>query len=98
MGVQFGLVVPKRHARRSVTRNLLRRQCREAARRHVASMAPGLWVLRLRAPIVRSDYPSAASDALRGATCAELEGLFAGLAARGARSAAVSSATAAAGS
>lgn len=81
-GIRLGLVVPKRHAKRSVTRNLLRRQMRHVAERHRASLVPGLWVLRLRAPFPRSDFPSAASEALRDASRTELEVLFAGLASR----------------
>jgi ribonuclease P protein component len=72
----LGLVVPKRHARRAVTRNLLKRQIREAVGRHVASLANGLWVVRLRAPFDSRQFRSAASDALRVAARAELEGML----------------------
>ena len=46
----LGLVIPKRHARRSVTRSLLKRQIRAAAARRGPNSAQGLWVVRLRAP------------------------------------------------
>jgi ribonuclease P protein component len=72
----LGFVVPKRHARRSVTRNLLRRQLREAFGAHVARLPPGLWVLRLRGAFDLRLYPSAASDALRRAARSELEAIF----------------------
>jgi len=75
-GCWLGTVVPKRHARRSVTRSLLKRQIRAAfdvAAR--ADLAPGLWVVRLRAPFDRKQFPSAASDALRAAARAELDQL-----------------------
>jgi ribonuclease P protein component len=39
--------VPKRQARRAVTRNLLKRQMRECFHRHAATLPKGLWLLRL---------------------------------------------------
>jgi len=70
----LGLVVPKRHARRSVTRQLIRRQMRAAVARR--PLAPGHWLLRLRGGFDVRRYPSAASDALRLAVRSELEQLF----------------------
>lgn len=75
-GHWLGVVVPKRHARRSVTRSLLKRQIRAAAARHVEALPPGLWVVRLRAPFDRAVYPSAASSALQRAARGELETVF----------------------
>jgi ribonuclease P protein component len=72
----LGLVVPKRHARRAVTRSLLKRQIRAVARSAGADLADGLWVVRLRAPFDRAHFTSAASDALRRAARVELETLF----------------------
>ncbi len=69
----LGAVLPKRLARRSVTRNLLRRQIRAAVQRHAAALPGGLWVVRLRAGFPRQDFPSAASDALRSAARLELD-------------------------
>jgi ribonuclease P protein component len=74
----LGLVVPKRHARRSVTRNLFKRQIRAAVGRHASAMANGLWVVRLRAPFDKAAFTSAASTALRRAAHNELDGLLAG--------------------
>ena len=74
--VWLGAVVPKRHARRSVTRTLLKRQIRAVVTDRVSGLAGGLWVVRLRAPFDKTRYPSAASDALRAVARAELEGLF----------------------
>ena len=71
----LGMVVPKRHAKRSVTRTLLKRQIRAAVGLSATpprGLSPGLWVVRLRAPIDRKLYPSAASDALRLAVRQEL--------------------------
>jgi ribonuclease P protein component len=73
---RLGVVVPKRHARRSVTRSLLKRQIYAAGARHVASLPLGLWIVRLRAPFDRVAFPSAASQALRVTARDELEALF----------------------
>ena len=72
----LGAVVPKRHARRSVTRTLLKRQIRAVVTGHAASLAAGLWIVRLRAPFERATFVSAASDALKHAARAELERLL----------------------
>lgn len=74
-GCWVGMVVPKRHAKRSVTRALLKRQIR-AAFAERPGMPPGLWVVRLRSPFDRQKFPSAASDALRQAARAELAQLL----------------------
>ena len=76
-GWWLGLVIPKRHARRAVTRNLLRRQIREEARARRDHLAPGQWVIRLRAPFDARRFPSAASAELRLAARRELEQVFA---------------------
>ena len=76
----FGAIVPKRHARRAVTRTLIKRQIRAAMMRRDApgepSLLPGLWVVRLRAPFDRAAYPSAASRALCRDTGGELDALL----------------------
>jgi ribonuclease P protein component len=72
----FGTVVPKRHARKAATRNLLRRQIRAAMERHHAALAHGLWLVRLRAPFDARRYHSAASAALRAAARDELDALL----------------------
>ena len=73
----LGAVLPKRLARRAVTRNLLRRQIREAFGRRVGdlpgSLPGGLWVVRLRSAFVRTTFVSPASDALRLAAREELD-------------------------
>lgn len=76
-GVWLGAVVPKRHARRSVTRTLLKRQIRSVVTGQSGVLGHGLWVVRLRAPFDRIKYPSAASDELKHAARAELEQLLA---------------------
>ncbi|MEO6747112.1 MAG: ribonuclease P protein component [Caldimonas sp.] len=75
-GPRLGAVVPKRHARRAVTRSLLKRQIYAAAERHRGDLSAGTWVVRLRAPFDRALFPSAASDALKITARDELERLF----------------------
>lgn len=75
-GHWLGSVIPKRHARRAVTRSLLKRQIRAAMARHAPRLPPGLWLVRLRSPFAPASFPSAASAALRDAARDELEQLF----------------------
>lgn len=79
-GWWLGLVVPKRHAKRSVTRSLLKRQIRAAVGSAIPpaqpALRPGLWVVRLRSVIDRKLYPSACSQALRRAMHDELRQLI----------------------
>jgi ribonuclease P protein component len=71
------LVVPKRHARRAVTRNLVKRQMREAARRHAGRWRGATLLIRLRGAFDPRQFPSAASSAaLRSAVRGELDTLF----------------------
>jgi ribonuclease P protein component len=70
-GVWLGMVVPKRHAKRAVTRTLLKRQIR-AVMELQQPAPPGLWVVRLRAPFDRAVYVSAASKALSAVAREEL--------------------------
>jgi ribonuclease P protein component len=72
----FGAVVPKRHARKATTRNLLRRQIRCAVARHQSQLAHGMWLVRLRAPFDPRHFKSASSAMLRGAARAELDVLL----------------------
>lgn len=91
---RFGVVFPKRLARRSVTRSLLRHQAREALRRHTpAVLASGRfgpevvgWVVRLKAPFDRQQFPSAASAALNAVVRQELDELWTRLLVRKAQS------------
>jgi ribonuclease P protein component len=75
-GHWLGQVIPKRHAARSVTRNMLRRQVRAAMDKHESRLRPGLWLVRLRQPFPKTVFVSADSTALRSAACAELDRLF----------------------
>ena len=72
----LGAVLPKRHARRAVTRNAVRRLIREAAGAACPPLGRGLWVVRLRTPIDRSRFVSATSEPLVATLRDELAGLF----------------------
>ncbi|MBC7940752.1 MAG: ribonuclease P protein component [Chitinophagaceae bacterium] len=76
-GLWIGCVVPKRHARRAVTRNLLKRQIRSAFGRHASAMPAGLWLVRLRAPFAPTQFVSAKSLLLAQTARIELEQLLA---------------------
>lgn len=79
----LGLVVPKRLARRAVTRNLVKRQVRAFWARwwhEMALLRPDLtsvdWVVRLRAPIDRRLFVSARSEPLGVLLRDQLPALF----------------------
>ena len=74
----LGTVVPKKHARRSVTRTLLKRQIRAAVLGQRRFLSGGLWVVRLRAPFDSTRFTSAASHELQCLARAELDSLLAG--------------------
>ncbi|MBH9579750.1 ribonuclease P protein component [Inhella proteolytica] len=78
-GRWLGLVVPKRLARRAVTRNLVKRLGRASLTEQLGGAQPlpaGLWVLRLRSPIDRKQFPSARSEPLRLALREDLQLLW----------------------
>lgn len=72
LGQWLGLVVPKKHARRAVTRNLIKRQMRAVMASAGAGLPDGLWVLRLKAPFDRQVFTSPASVPLLQAARDEL--------------------------
>ncbi|HIV72326.1 MAG TPA: ribonuclease P protein component [Candidatus Aquabacterium excrementipullorum] len=84
---RLGLVLPKRMARRSVTRSLIKHQARQLWREHAAALEQagwldaerpaGNWVLRLKAPWPVKEFPSAASEPLKQAVRAELQAMLA---------------------
>ena len=81
----IGAVVPKRHARRAVTRSLLKRQIRGAFERHAAALPLGQWLVRLRAPFAPRQFVSARSTALAEAARGELDLLLSSRGATGGR-------------
>ncbi len=72
----LGCVVPKRHAKRAVTRTLIKRQMRSIFVVHAASLPAGLWLLRLSQGFAVSQFVSARSAALQTAVRMELENLL----------------------
>ena len=75
-GHWLGCVVPKRHARRAVTRSLVKRQMRSVFEKHARALPAGLWLLRLSAGFPVSAFVSARSTALAEAMRSELDGLM----------------------
>jgi ribonuclease P protein component len=74
---RFGLVVPKRLARRAVTRNLVKRQGRQAFCQARPVLEGGDWLLRLRRAFDPACFVSARSQALQQLLHSELRSLFA---------------------
>lgn len=77
VGAWLGVVLPKRWAKRAVTRNALRRQIYEVNRSLPAPLPHKAWVVRLRSEFNRQQFISATSPALKTAARAELQQLFA---------------------
>lgn len=74
--IWLGALVPKRWARRAVTRNAIRRQIYAVAGEQQATLAHAAYVVRLRTAFDRAQFVSASSSALKRAVRAELELLF----------------------
>lgn len=72
----LGVLLPKRWAKRAVTRNAIRRQIYEIARHQAASLPQAAHVVRLRSAFNREQFVSATSDALKRAVRDELEQLL----------------------
>lgn len=70
-------MVPKRWAKRAVTRNTIKRQIYAVAR-ECTSLPDAAHVVRLRHGFDRKLFPSATSEALKRTVRAELQALFAG--------------------
>ena len=75
---RFGALIPKRWAKKAVTRNLIRRQIRETVRTQ-AHLPATVFVVRLKAEFDRRRFLSASSQALQKTVRAELKQLFAKL-------------------
>ncbi|NDZ13712.1 ribonuclease P protein component [Variovorax sp. WS11] len=74
--VWVGAMVPKRWARRAVTRNAIKRQIYRMSSAAEASLPPAAHVVRLRAGFDRKEFESASSDKLKAAVRAELQQLL----------------------
>jgi ribonuclease P protein component len=74
--VAIGAVVPKRWAKRAVTRNGIKRQIYNVSATFESRLPAAAHVVRLRTDFARKQYPSAWSDALKAAVRGELLQLF----------------------
>jgi ribonuclease P protein component len=72
----IGVVVPKRWAKRAVTRNGIKRQIYNVSAAFEASLPNAAHVVRLRAGFAREQFVSAWSEPLKKAVRAELLQLF----------------------
>ncbi len=74
----LGVIVPKRWAKRAVTRNTIKRQIYAVSTASGCAMPVAAHVVRLRAGFDRAEFISATSDKLKIAIRAELQQLFSG--------------------
>ena len=72
-----GALIPKRWAKRAVTRNTIKRQIYTVSQSLQSELPAAAHVVRLRAGFDRARFISATSDALKQAVRAELQELFA---------------------
>lgn len=75
-GLWVGALIPKRWAKRSVTRNAIKRQIYAVAGLRAVSLPESAHVVRLRAAFDPRNFVSASSDALKAAVRVELQQLF----------------------
>lgn len=75
-GVWLGAMVPKRWAKRAVTRNLIKREIYSVASRFETRLPQAAHVVRLRAGFDRKQFISASSGQLKTAVRSEIELLF----------------------
>ena len=74
--VWLGAMVPKRWARRAVTRNTIKRQVYTVSQDFESSLTQAAHVVRLRSGFDRQQFVSATSSALKAAVRDELHQLF----------------------
>ena len=72
----WGAMVPKRWAKRAVTRNAIKRQIYAVSAQFASQLRPRGHVVRLRAGFDRKEFISASSELLKSAVRAELIDLF----------------------
>jgi len=73
----IGVLLPKRWAKRAVTRNAIKRQIYTVSQQIEPPLPPAAHVVRLRAGFDRTRFLSATSPALKQAVREELRTLFA---------------------
>lgn len=74
--VWMGAMVPKRWAKRAVTRNTVKRQIHAVSHDFEPALQQAAHVVRLRSGFDKTRYVSATSDALKAAVREELQQLF----------------------
>lgn len=75
-GPWLGAMVPKRWAKRAVTRNTIKRQIYNVSSVFQPQLQAGAHLVRLRSGFDRAQFVSASSDALKAAVRLELQQLF----------------------
>jgi ribonuclease P protein component len=75
-GVWLGAMVPKRWAKRAVTRNAIKRQIYNVSAEFESALSERAHLVRLRSGFDRAQFVSATSEALKAAVRAELLQLF----------------------
>lgn len=78
-GVWMGAMVPKRWAKRAVTRNTIKRQIYAVSQGVEPPLQAAAHVVRLRAGFDKTRFISATSAVLKAAVRAELQQLFSGV-------------------
>lgn len=84
-GVWLAAMVPKRWAKRAVTRNTIRRQIYSVSADFELALSEAAHVIRLRSGFDRTLFPSATSEKLKSVVRQELQQLFAAAVLRPAR-------------
>ncbi len=74
--VSLGSMVPKKWAKRAVTRNAIKRQVYQVAGEFESTLPKGAFVVRLRTGFDKTVFTSASSDSLKAAVRSELLQLF----------------------
>ena len=74
--ITVGAVLPKRWAKRAVTRNTLKRQIYAVSESLATRLVPGCYIVRLRTEFSRKEFVSATSDVLKHAVRTELQTLL----------------------
>jgi ribonuclease P protein component len=72
----IGAMVPKRWAKRAVTRNAIKRQIYTVSAEFSGSYPQAAFVVRLRSGFARTEFASAVSDQLKQAVRAEIQALM----------------------
>jgi ribonuclease P protein component len=80
--VWLGAMVPKRWAKRAVTRNAIKRQIYNVSTDFESGLRMSAYVVRLRSGFDRTQFISATSDLLKDSVRQELQQLFAKVAVR----------------